>query len=191
MNNTVKNETIHDVINRAIWAVVSNQYKKDCKEEHETVTSYGFEIFKWEGCYYVKNPKTEKTIHAKFVTYWRGLEYKISGNWLQNEVAVSDAHPLKFDFVGYLNKPVNPIRKENMVWKKSESDALNKYEALRNAKWYIQYHKEEIEKTKKKIENLYKDISSLQNDLIYHAKHQIESEQNVKDLRREYGLKEV
>ena len=110
---------------------------------------------------------------------------------MQNDIAVSDVHPLRFDFVGYLEKPVNPIRRNNMVWKRCESDSHEKYETLRSAKWYIEYHKEEIEKTKQKIEKLYKDISSLQNDLIYHAKQQIESEQNVKDLRREYGLKEV
>ena len=113
-----------DAMNTAIWKVISNQYKKDCKDAHETVTSYGYEIFKWEGCYYVKNPKTDKQIHAKFVDYGYscGHIFSIYGNWLDNPIRVDNKHPLRFDFVGYLEKPVNPIRKENMVWRRFSSN---------------------------------------------------------------------
>ena len=143
-------------MNKAIWEVLTHQYKKDAKEAHKLVSSE-YEVEKWNGSYHVRNPKTRRTI--SYNAYNRRGGYILYGAYAGHRKDVNGA--VKFDFVGCLEKP------ENFAWyemvnkeyeQKRKSKSKERYEKLRYAVRNIKWEEDAIESIKKQMEKLQKDM---------------------------------
>lgn len=163
-------------LNYAMFLVMSNQYKKDCKEAHEMVEKAGFEIHKNNGHFYIRNRNTRREL---FLTdRWdyeeRGIVFYVHYNYNLNAVKYKG----KFDFVNCLNTPIRS-QEDSFDYYKT---AYGKYDRLKNLKWSVEWDKKNIEKIKNQI-------VSLQNDLERAIRSEIRDSLNLEEYRKEVGLK--
>lgn len=164
-------------LNEAIYKVMSTQFKKDMGEALRVVEEAGYTVSKWDSRFYVKNPKTGRELCLK--EGYKG--YNIFGNGDRKSI-VPWGTERRMDLVGYLEKPINhEWYKAQAMQNDWRSATWYKWDRLRNAKWYIKYEKENIEKTKKKI-------AQLQQELEDTIRSQIRYEQNLVNIRKELGL---
>ena len=161
-------------INKAIFEVISTQFKKDAKDSHRIVEESGYDIYKMDGAFHVRNRETGKSIYARYNDYFTKI---LIYNY--NKTASYKIGEVKFDFVNYLEKP------KNTAWNEIRYGTSNRFrsqaDALHHAKWDIDYHKERIAK-------IQGQIKSLQSDLIYQAKEQAKAEEHLRTLRKELHL---
>ena len=173
-----------ELVNEAIFTVLTEQFKKDAKEAHAIVEQAGYSISKMDGDWYLKNAETGRRVYMHVARRTYGMSY-ISGNgndygrrggW---RIRVSK----KFDFVGYLEKPLNTVWEEMQNWN------YNRYEkqasTLKSARWDVKYHTEQIDKIQKEIEE---KIAKLQKDLLYHSQEKVKAEIHLREVREELGL---
>lgn len=165
-------------VNEAILKVLSTQYKKDAKEAHKIVETAGYEIYKSNGCFTIKNPKTYRYIQWTECR-WR-YNYKLITT--TKDIYFDDWKDLKINFVNYLNKPINKDKQYiNSEWFYT-SKAKEKYELLRSLKWDIEYHTREVERQKALIEKAKKSIE-------YHERRIKEEKDSLEETRIKLGLK--
>lgn len=167
-------------LNEAIYKVITTQFKKDMREAVELVEEAGYEINKSDGRFYVRNPKTQRFIESKYSQY-RDITTLI-GN--RGEILkfryTCNCH---FDFVGYLNKELNHVwyvMRNERAW--YVSPTRKKYEKLQEAKRYLRYREEAVEKTKK-------DLADLQARLERDIEERVRYEQMLAETRKNLGLK--
>ena len=165
-------------VNEAILKVLSTQYKKDAKEAHKIVEAAGYEIYKSNGCFTIKNPRTYKYIQ------WTQCRWKYNYKLITTtkDIYFDDWKDLKINFVNYLNKPINNDKQYIDSDCFYTSKAKDKYVSLRCIKTYIEYHNREIERQKVLIEKAKKDIE-------YHEKRLKEEKDSLEETRKKLGLK--
>lgn len=167
-------------INEAIYKVLMTQFKKDIGAEALTlIKEAGYEIFKDNGNFNIKNPKTGRYVYIgsnsynlKVCTYGAGFNrYYPIGYKPEN---------CKFDFAGYLEKPLNTEWYSRYIWA-NYHPTEDRYRTLYNARNTVRYEIEHIARIKKQI-------SDLQADLERSLEYKIKKEISLKDTRRELGL---
>lgn len=165
----------------AINKVLFTQFKKDAKEAHELVESYGFEIEKYDGYFGIYNPDTNRHLkldepygnHSVYIKYGR----KLSNDEWHNQ-------KLNFDVINYLYMPHNfeysYIRNRSNGW--YDKPTKNKYYGLECAKSDVR-HKD------KEIESLKAQLVKVQEELIKAVEEKASITIRIEELRQELGLK--
>lgn len=171
-----------ELVNEAIFTVLTTQFKKDAKEAHAIVEQAGYTISKFNGDWYIHNAETGRKVFIHYPKYNdRPYREYIDGNGNGKRSKISQ----KFDFVGYLEKPLNTAWAEMQSW----DYQLNRYEqqasTLKSARWSVKYHTEQIDRIQKEIEE---KIAKLQKDLLYHSQEKVRAEIHLKEVRKEFGL---
>ena len=169
-------------VNEAIYAVLTTQYKKDVKESHNIVEAAGYQISKFNGDWYIHNKETGRKLFAHYSKYndryaRRYAREYIDGNGNAKKAKISE----KFDFVGYLDKPLNTEWNEMKSYSFQENRYSKQAYVLKSARWEVEYHTE-------KLASIQKQIANLQKDLIYHAERKARGEQDLLSLRKSLGL---
>lgn len=161
-------------LNQAIYKVITTQYKKDMGEDLEIVKDAGFEVRKITGGWEVYNPETRRSVWVSYNNYKTYIRY----GW-NKRVEIS----FHFDFENNLRTPHNLdweyVREQRRDWR---GETKKKMERLHDAKWTIGWRKKDIENTKKKIEEL-------QRELMRQMRSEIDAESRLDDLRKELKLK--
>lgn len=167
-------------LNKAIYEVVTNQFKKNCPESHEKVKTAGYEIAKWNGVFHVKNANTNRVLCMSVNKY--NYKRSISYNPYRRMSPLTD----KFDFVGCLNKPINQntIDEYNAGYDR-DRNSVQKYETLRRRRRDIKYHEECIEDAKKALQ---KALERYEWDIAYHIKALDQAKKSYSDYRKEINL---
>lgn len=156
-------------INKAILKVITTQFKKDAKEEHKIVEDLGYEIFKMDGDYRIRNKRTN-----------RGVYY--SYGWLKTYTTtyrVGSIENIRFDFYGYL-ETTRKVYVEHDYWD-DRSESVKRWESLRSAKARIKYTQVDIDRARREIDRLLDDIERA-------TSLKAQYEQELKELRQKYGL---
>lgn len=166
-------------LNEAIINVLLNQFKKYMsKEAIEMVEQAGYTIVKVQGGYEVKNPATRRWVQVE--TYGYRLKiFKVG-----QTVRMDRENLKKFDFVNYLNKPINEAWAEvnRVTYWGYVSPTREKISKLRDAKNRIKWQRREMDEVKQKIANL-------QGRLEREIRYLVEYENELKETRKKLGLK--
>lgn len=176
----------NEELNKAIWTVLTTQFKKEAKEAFKTVQDNGYEVYK-NGCgtWTVGNPHTKKFIHIEYGKYnyrtclFYGNYTTQSKTWktAEQERIVAE----KFDFVNCLRTPQNSAYYEARSKCYEESRAKQQYNELKSAKWSLDYEN-------KRIAKIQADIAKLQAELISATESKVKDEMRVQNKRKELGL---
>lgn len=174
-------------LNEAIFGVLGTQFKKDMdKEALKMIEEAGYELRKGDGCYYIKNPATNREIYfsGKYTT-------QINFNWYVRPVRLK-THAFRlchFDFVGCLNKPIN-YDWYNLERITEYCPTQEKYGKIKSARWNVNYHTEQVDNiVNEKLQKLYKQIEELTRDIQYHAERKIKAQEELEELKKGFGLK--
>lgn len=173
-------ENVKASVNGAIYDVITNQYKKDCKDSHQLVEDAGYKITKIEGGWRVDNLETGKYVYTSGKYSWYNKGYKVHRNTYFGKCAyISEVKAnCRFDFVACLDCERKVFYPD---FSRYPNKALEQWDILYNAKWSLKFDKQCLEDTKKKIE-------ALQKDLIRYSGNIVRSENNLKEVRKELGL---
>lgn len=168
-------------LEKAMNKVLFTQFKKDAKEAHKIVEDAGYEIYKYDGFFGIRNTKRGKNIRINKALYYRGEVWEVLGRELTAE-EISN-HYLKVDIVDYFTKPVNTewYRLQNPFYN-SDRPTISKYNSLEINKEMLVYREREVESLKK-------NIAELQEKLIEAVEKKIASEVELKKTRERLGLK--
>ena len=172
MTNTKK-----EIINEAIYKVITTQYKKDAKEAHEIVKAAGYEIYKYDGHYRVSSRETGKEAYIGW-NYYHGYRICLRGTTKMFE----NNEPCPVDFVNYLETPINRDY-ISLTYKRTDrySAAVGRYKQIRWERKSAKDYNDKIEEIKKKIADLNESI-------VYYARAQLKAEQRADELKKEFGL---
>ena len=155
-----------DKTNKAIYKVLTTQYKKDALDAHKEVKDAGFKVEKWGSEWRISSKY--RTIYISYFG-WRNCRIHL-GNFTDSMTLEQVS---KIDFVNLLTKPVN---KE--YYRPCIDPIHEKYEQiqcdLNENKWRVDYYGEQIRDTMKRIEEYQKKIMSLQEDLVDYSKRKTE-----------------
>lgn len=169
-------------INEAIAKVMTTQFKKDMGEALEIVKTAGFQVEKWNGEWMVRNPETNRTVVINSNGYRVWIEYG-SVKTLKKEINVRKLYETKFDFEGCLRKPLNRDWYYLEYERRNDRSATKvKYDNLDWKKKTLKWRREDVEKTKKKIEEL-------QRELFREMQSVVEAEKDLERIRRDLKLK--
>ena len=167
-----------DELNKAIRKVLINQYKKDAKEAHQMVEDAGYEIYKIGGEWRVMNRRTDRAVYIGCFNRC-SREYIFFGPRFKDKVE-NNKH---FDFVGALEKPVNREYESSIACTADKpSKALQAYEQVQNARWYVQHKNEEIAR-------IQEQMAKLQKDLIQAVEYKAQYEAELKQVKKAVGLR--
>ena len=97
-------------LDESIKSVIAAKYKKDCNEELRIVESYGYEVYKSDGKFVVRNNDTNKCLSGKFqhgYHVWASASRQFGHHervkFNKRNVSRSD----NMDVIAYLNTPYN------------------------------------------------------------------------------------
>lgn len=178
METVMKGNYTKEEVNKAIVKVLSTQYKKDAKEAHKIVEAAGYEIYKSNGCFVIKNPKTNKYIQWTLCR-WR-YNYKLIIT--TKDIYFDDWKDLKINFVNYLDKPINRDKERGDNMWGCSSKLKEKYTRLRDHKMMIEYYSKEIKRQKALIEKAKEEITRCEKRLR-------EEKDSLEETRIKLGLK--
>ena len=168
-------------INEAIFKVCTTKFKKDALDAHKALNAIGLQTFKTGGQYAVYNPATRKRVTVDVreeYGYGRGY-YKVYVVYGDYTFKVRRER-LKFDFMGYLTKPVNEAYRE--LYNIPKKPTLKKFDTVRSARLYLEWRKDEVAKIQAQMDKLQKDLISA-------VRRQVEYENNLAKARADLGLK--
>ena len=163
-------------LNKAIYTVITTQYKKDCREAHKAVEDAGFKIRKIRGGYEVVNTKTNRDLYTSRSNRWGGglfLHY----NWYKRKIKLTE----NFDFVNCLNTPYNEINEQDNPWIRAPKTAKEKHDRIKSMKWDVEYHERNYERALAQIQKL-------QRELVHEAEQKLLAEQKLETYKKELGL---
>ena len=164
-------------LNKAILTVLTTQFKKDAKEAHSIVEDAGYEIYKQDGSFRVLKKDTHRLVYVK--ESWRTTTVYTN---LRN-YRFENSRGVRFDFVGYLDKPVNP--ESPYAWRIEElNKAMTGYRRL-------SIEKNSVESAEERIRRIKKQIASLTDELIDEVSRLKEAEIRLEQTRGKLGLKGV
>lgn len=171
-------------LNDAMIKVMSTQFKKDAKAEHELVESYGYTIYKYDGSFRIRNNKTCKCIYLKHSSNYRYSWVLDYGDTYADVKRVKSLEELKVvDLVGILEKPRNNVYKA-LQWGHVD-DIHAKYsdrrEQLRRAKWDVKYHSDRIDEIQRKL-------IALQTELLEESKKLAKYSVELDACKKEIGI---
>ena len=171
------------VLNDAIINVLTHQFKKDVPKSHRTVENAGYVIYKVNGHFVVKNPKTDRNISVTQSHRYRYRYFAEYGYYSKHQKYCNTMDDVrKIDFVNCLNTPINSEYYSTFNAVPTIKKKYSKYRSgLHDAKWDIDYYNSCIERYKKEIEKL-------NNELIRCARERGKAEEKLSGIRKELGL---
>lgn len=181
----------------AIVKVLFTQFKKDAKEAHKLVESYGFKIDKYDGFFGVQNPETHKTLRLAECNSWRGIFVKETGTRKGLTYEEFYNHKLNIDCIKFLNTPYNLdweyVKNRDACEDGSSANAYHptwdKMEELRRARRNVNNSKDSVKRYKEEIEQHMEKIKWLQGMIERETHFACVFERALEDLKEEYGLK--
>lgn len=166
---------LHESLNQAIYNVCVNPRKSDAKEAHKLVESYGYETFKLNGYWHVKNPKTGRELYIS--TYDYGNNFI---SILVHVIGIRAYKATNFDFVGYLNCN-REYRGFCAIKNTTKSEARRKYNLLRQAKINVKYGEDDVYFKKVQVDRAMESLKESEQILdVFKGE--------VEKLRKEFGL---
>ena len=163
-------------INNAIYKVLITQYKQDAKEAHKIVKEVGYEVYKYDGSFGVRNPKSYRSVHIDFSKYSNRGTLLIGSKRKRFDSCV-ELKPV--DFVGQLETT-------RTAWQDpyfdEESEALTKYHNIKHNEYMAKSYDDDIKKT-------LEEIADLQKKIIRYTEYKAEYKAKAENYRKEYGLK--
>ena len=174
-------------INEAVYKVIATQFKKNMDGADKVVEEAGYRVMKTEGRFAVRTVRDNgRCRDIEFGETYKG--YKLIA-WNGNRQRIYKYKTIddlkKFDFEGFLTAPINV--------EYAEAEALNDYRyggfnetqrkmsRVRDAKAYIRYKADDIAKYKKQMLELQEKIEDA-------IRRQVQYENDLKNIRKEYGL---
>lgn len=124
----------------AIITVLTSQYKYDAPEAFKTVKRAGYDIYKNDGKWVVRNPETHKTV---YLSYRRDKLQLFTGRGDIDKV----------DIIAYLNKPYNRV-KETYYYAPSRS----KVQDLGWEKHWVQVKEDKVAQLEKQLAEARKQL---------------------------------
>ena len=177
-------------LNEAILRLLTVQFKYQLKNgEDKIVKEHGYIVDKQGGCFRVGVPRDNgyRTRYVYIGESYSGRQKVITWNGYRERVYIFDnvEDAKKFDFVGFLNKPINAEYIEvafpqNTYYGVTETQ--RKMNRLEQKKRFVKYREDEINKIKAQI-------AKLQNDLEGAIRGKIREEDELETVKRELGLK--
>lgn len=162
-------------VNKAILKVITNQFKKDCKNSHDIVEDAGYEIVKIDGGWEVKNAETGKYVYCSKEN-WRGQRTIYRPANYHKQYFYDPKIECKFDFVNCLDST-----KTEYVELYTENKAYTNYRILKDARWSVDYEKQQIDK-------IQKEIARLQNELSRRIDARVRDELRLAEVKGRLGL---
>lgn len=166
-------------MNKAIYRVLTTQFKKEAKDAHKAVEAAGYEIYKLGGEWHVRNPQTGKAVHIEPNRGWY-TRFTVWGGARQT-VFKSIEELTKYDFEGQLKKEYN-----NEWYDLRRAAAYEptqvKYRRLKSAKRQQQWREERVTDIEKKI-------AQLQRELIEAVEDRTRARADVEATYKALGLK--
>ena len=178
------NAEVRRAHNDALIKVMSTQFKKNAKAEHELVESYGYIIYKYDGSFRIRNDKTCKIISLRYTGSYRYSWVLDYGDTYADVKRVKSLEELKVvDLVGIREKPRNSVYKA-LQWGHVD-DIHAKYsdlrESLRHAKWNVKYHTDRVVEIQRKM-------LTLQNELLAESKKLAKYSVALEACKKEIGI---
>ena len=162
-------------LNEAIYIMFNTKFKKDAREAFNMIEKAGYEIWKNNGQWEIQNPKTGKYIYAG-QPYWNYKKgWVIVLHYGDCATELND----KIDFVNCLNTPINTAKRRH--------NGFNKFQEQRNN---LRMVKRDIVWKENAIKDYKAKIVATQENLIRAVERKAKAEAELKELRKEYGLKE-
>lgn len=181
-------------INKAIREVITTQFKKDAKESHELLENLGYKIYKYDGSFWVKNPKNDKTIgmgnYGRLI-YGRNSVYT---RYYKNREQEYDNHLNYFNFYNCLEVAPNKnwcrtYHRGGCSWYTDKNDIQIRFENnkrdLNNALWSARHYTKEVEDVQKKLTET---IEKLQKELVRVTEYKIEAQLKLKEIKNNIKL---
>lgn len=190
---TERLQALEDAINKVLFT----QFKKDAKEAHALVESYGFKIDKYDGFFGVRNPETYKTLRLEECNGWRGMWIRETGTRKGVTGEEWRAKKLNIDVIKFLNTPYNDdwqyVENRDACEDGSSVNAYHptwdKMEELRRARRNVNNSKDSVKRCKEEIEQHMKKIKWLQEMIERDTHFACVFERELEDLKEKYGLK--
>ena len=164
-------------LNKAIYDVLTSQFKKDNPEAFKKVENAGYVIEKLNGHFHISNPKNRV---GKWVRPMRidcedtGYRMYFNTTNYQNRKFSN-----KIDFIDCLEKQRN---RYEPVYIESQ--------AVINYNYYIKNKKERIKDYEEDIENRKKKILEIIGDIERYSRYIAEYKEELKENRKKFGLDE-
>ena len=185
-------------INEAILKVLTAQFKKDEPEAFEMVSNHGYKTSKWNGHWEVRNEATLRCLWGSEENWWNSRLHRYApclylrcGGCTVYEKKVWRAD--KFDYVGFLNKPINQWATDEKykTWQDTDwGEARRTYERLMHCKSNIKYYEKSLESEIETFNRKMKEISeSYQRNVNYYTRALKDAREELKALYKETGLK--
>lgn len=164
-------------LNKAILNVITTMRKKDMLDgAFDTVKKAGYNVrYRGDGAFWeIENPETYKLVYFKHAKSYYSRDFIVLNG---DNIIYNGAENCPIDFTNYLNKPIN---KEYYRVHKYQP-TRDKYEILKNARYWTKYETEKTEKIKK-------EIASKQKELEQSIVSRCKEENRLKEIRKQYGL---
>ena len=183
--------TTTPTINDYIYRVLTTKYKKDDPEAFKLVENMGYEIYKYDGTFGVKNPETGA--HVRISDPYKRYKSLIGIGRAYAKKRTDITTFRNVDFERALSDPNKEKRNARREVETREWNRLNwgnpKTEKFKSAKHDVDYHTKSIQEAKERLENVIQSaIKSYESDFAYHTKERERAEKELANLREEYGL---
>jgi hypothetical protein len=174
-------------LNEAIFKVITTKYKKDAEDAHRIVKAAGYEVYKSDGWYVVRNDKTGKAISS---FYHKTHHYNLSSHkWNTHRIVKERCvrHKTKdMNLVAYLNTPWNrewqKVREYHTYecrWGNPIEDKFRKYFDL----------KYDSTRYEKEVEIIRKQIAEATERLEECIRRDVKAKQEFEEYLKEKGLR--
>lgn len=163
-------------VNAAIFTVLKEQFKKNCKEAHKIVEAAGYTIQKNNGHYEVFNTETKRWI---WLQDGYRCTYIYHGAYMNQKAKLTNWNDCKFDFVGCLDKP------QNRDYYTEPACNVSKAHANGND---LRWKKSYIKSDEEALQRIQEQMQTLQRELIRVTERKVRHEQELKDFRVKLGL---
>ena len=158
----VMEKTDRKELAEAIITVLRTAYKKEARDAFKLVEAAGYDVYKSDGHWYVRNTDTWKTVS---IQQYRYSKYGDMNTLSLSGYGVADAR--KVDLIAYLEKPFNPFKYERLY-----EPSRHKIEELRTLKWWLERQDNEVKELEKKLARAHEEYTRRVKDIaIFRAKN--------------------
>lgn len=139
MKNEIMTKTTE--LTEAMVTVLRATYKRDVKPAFKLVEAAGYEVYKCDGEWYIRNTKTWKCIH---------IIHRYGARYGENTLSLSGysrADLTKVDMIAYLNTPFNRSKYENEY-----APSRGKIDRFTFMKYWLEESEKDMRKKERELE---------------------------------------
>lgn len=170
-------------LNKAIFEVITANYKYDCEDAYKMVKKAGYYIHKEDGYFIVYSPVTSHSVHGYCHRWKKSYYFVLSGRTTQD---FDWDKPIPVDFVAHLDKKPNRdwfyARDYNMNCRGKKAFEI---EDMHHLKYSLKSRTDRLLQTKEALNRIvseYVDRITEQQNAVY------ETEQRLEEFRRRNKL---